>query len=101
MKKKIKDSLFYRKNLEDALKNSKDSNRDRIRKNSKGFLNKLKPDWLLTPGEYLEEMLKGGWCATMNECQCIGIGKGGCPGEPTWTPENIFKSKEVENDDCE
>jgi len=48
MKKKIKDSLLFRKNLEGALKNSKDTNRDRIKKNLKGFLDKLKPDWLLT-----------------------------------------------------
>ncbi len=53
---------------------------------------------ILSPEEYLEEMLKDGACRTMNECQCLGI-KGGCPGKPGWTPEDLFEKKEVNNNE--
>lgn len=41
-------------------------------------------------------------CGKMNACQCIGTAEGGCPGKPTWTPEDLFKKEEVEEgDNCE
>jgi len=93
---KYKKAKKLYKKWDDAVKETNKTTRERLRKNkTKDFIKK--PDWLLDPKGYLDEIIKDGICSSMNSCQCLGTA-GGCPGKPGWMPDDIFKEEEIDNE---